>query len=172
MPEYPQRPYVIVSGDLHCDARVEAPSWIDSSVLQSSTGWWTAVVGVPAMTAQGVTSQRRVLCRCLPDSNVRGANMELVWGRQDPGGPHVGPMNFAIWAALLNKTNGAAGVWWFGVEYTVMAGMDLSCWIAHPMSNITWIRWSNLRSCPTSKVMKWHLSRTTLFHNCQGLETL
>ena len=19
------------------------------------------------------------------------------WGRQDPGGPHVGPMNFAIW---------------------------------------------------------------------------
>ena len=20
-----------------------------------------------------------------------------IWGRQDPGGPHVGPMNFAIW---------------------------------------------------------------------------
>ena len=23
--------------------------------------------------------------------------MGLTWGRQDPGGPHVGPMNFAIW---------------------------------------------------------------------------
>ena len=33
----------------------------------------------------------------LPDSKVRGANMGPIWGRQDPGGPHVGPMNFAIW---------------------------------------------------------------------------
>ena len=23
--------------------------------------------------------------------------MESIWGRQDPGGPHAGPMNFAIW---------------------------------------------------------------------------
>ena len=23
--------------------------------------------------------------------------MGLIWGRQDPGGPHVGPMNFVIW---------------------------------------------------------------------------
>ena len=35
----------------------------------------------------------------IPDSNVRGANMGPIWGRQDPGGPHVGPMNFAIWDA-------------------------------------------------------------------------
>ena len=25
--------------------------------------------------------------------------MGLIWGRQDPVGPHVGPMNFAIWDA-------------------------------------------------------------------------
>ena len=31
-----------------------------------------------------------------PDSKVNGANMGPIWGRQDPGGPHVGPMNFAI----------------------------------------------------------------------------
>ena len=23
--------------------------------------------------------------------------MGPIWGRQDPGGPHVGPMNFVIW---------------------------------------------------------------------------
>ena len=23
--------------------------------------------------------------------------MGPIWGRQDPGGPHVGPMNLAIW---------------------------------------------------------------------------
>ena len=36
----------------------------------------------------------------VPDSKVRGANMGPIWGRQDPGGPHVGPMNFAIWFAI------------------------------------------------------------------------
>ena len=35
-----------------------------------------------------------------PDSKVHGANMGPIWGRQDPGGPHVGPMNFVIWAGL------------------------------------------------------------------------
>ena len=33
-----------------------------------------------------------------PDSKAHGANMGPIWGRQDPGGPHVGPMNIAIWA--------------------------------------------------------------------------
>ena len=32
-----------------------------------------------------------------PDSKVHGANMGPIWGRHDPGGPHVGPMNFVIW---------------------------------------------------------------------------
>ena len=38
-----------------------------------------------------------------PDSKVHGANMGPIWGRQDPGGPHIGPMDFVIWedAALL-----------------------------------------------------------------------
>ena len=31
-----------------------------------------------------------------PDSKVHGANMGPIWGRQDPDGPHVGPMNFVI----------------------------------------------------------------------------
>ena len=31
-----------------------------------------------------------------PDSKVHGAGMGSIWGRQDPGGPHVGPMDFAI----------------------------------------------------------------------------
>ena len=35
-----------------------------------------------------------------PDSKVRGANIGPIWGRQDPDGPHVGPMNFALWEVL------------------------------------------------------------------------
>ena len=33
-------------------------------------------------------------------NKVYGANMGPTWGRQDPGGPHVGHMNFAIWVYL------------------------------------------------------------------------
>ena len=39
-----------------------------------------------------------------PDSKVHGANMGPTWGQQDPGGPHVGPMNFAIWELLYMYT--------------------------------------------------------------------
>ena len=38
------------------------------------------------------------------DSKVHGANMGPIWGRQDPGGSHVGPMNFAIWVAICMHT--------------------------------------------------------------------
>ena len=27
--------------------------------------------------------------------------MGPIWGRQDPGGPHVGPINFAIWDDII-----------------------------------------------------------------------
>ena len=37
------------------------------------------------------------------DSKVHGAIMGPTWGRQDPGGPHVGPMNFAIWAVMMQS---------------------------------------------------------------------
>ena len=34
-----------------------------------------------------------------PDSKVHEANIGPIWGRQDPDGPHVGPMDFVIWDA-------------------------------------------------------------------------
>ena len=38
-----------------------------------------------------------------PDDKVHGASMGPIWGRQDTGGPHVGPMNFAIWRGLVTS---------------------------------------------------------------------
>ena len=35
----------------------------------------------------------------IPDSKVHGANMGPIWGRQNPGGPHVGPL-MAHWTLL------------------------------------------------------------------------
>ena len=43
-----------------------------------------------------------------PDSKVHGANMGPILGRQDPGGPHVGPMNFAIWDILALTLNSSS----------------------------------------------------------------
>ena len=39
----------------------------------------------------------------IPGNKVHGANMGPIWGRQDQGGPHVGPMNFAIWDDFVTK---------------------------------------------------------------------
>ena len=39
------------------------------------------------------------------DSKGHGANMGHIWGRQDPGGLHVVPMNFAIWEAYWTVVN-------------------------------------------------------------------
>ena len=49
--------------------------------------------------------------RC-PDSKVHGANMGPVWGRQDPGGPHVGPLNFIIWVIFTADVDYIAMSFW------------------------------------------------------------
>ena len=57
-----------------------------------------------------ITKFRTLRC---PDSKVHGVNMGPIWGRQDPGGPHVGPMNFAIWVgpALEMLTHILSSLW-------------------------------------------------------------
>ena len=42
----------------------------------------------------------------ISDSKVHGANMGPIWGRQDSGGPHDGPMNFAMWDLISFEANG------------------------------------------------------------------
>ena len=36
-----------------------------------------------------------------PGSKVHVPNMGPIWGREDPGGPHVGPIHLAIWGILV-----------------------------------------------------------------------
>ena len=45
----------------------------------------------------------------ISDSKVHGANMGPTWGRQDPGGPHVGHMNLAIWDVYVQHRNTSCG---------------------------------------------------------------
>ena len=64
------------------------------------------------------------------DSKVHGANMGPIWGRQDPGGPHVGPMNFAIWGIFfcislrsIDRADLVVHVW-RNVSYVQLIYMD------------------------------------------------
>ena len=47
-----------------------------------------------------------------PDSKVHGANMGPTWGRQDPGGPHVGHQILAFWV----KPMSCPLRWWFHAD--------------------------------------------------------
>ena len=46
----------------------------------------------------------KIVLRPFPDSKIHGANVGPTWGHQDPGGPHVGHMNLAIWVIYFNIT--------------------------------------------------------------------
>ena len=48
--------------------------------------------------SQVTAPRENITCIILiPRSKIHGATIGPIWGRQDPGGPHAGPMNFAIW---------------------------------------------------------------------------
>ena len=52
-----------------------------------------------------------------PDSKVHGANMGPIWGRRDPGGPHVGTMNFAIWGGYQKSH---VFLWFFPTHFRLV----------------------------------------------------
>ena len=64
-----------------------------------------------------------------PDSKVHGANMGPIWGRQDPGGPHVGPMNLALWEVCQVYM----GIWEEATNIMVFGpvGIRRFCWASH-----------------------------------------
>ena len=74
----------------------------------------------------------KVLCDN-PDSKVHGANMGPIWARQDPGGPDVGPMSFAIWevVAALSRNSSVfivrrAGLLWSQQDFEWLWSVPLS----------------------------------------------
>ena len=47
-----------------------------------------------------VLTRRNEQCKRYWQQTINNPHMGSIWGRQDPGGPHVGPINFAIWELL------------------------------------------------------------------------
>ena len=75
----------------------------------------------------------------IPDSKVHGANMGAIWGRQDPGGPHVGPMNFVIWDPIIEISSQCLArviVWkaWIHCMFSIFQKILTENWIIHSMN--------------------------------------
>ena len=70
-----------------------------------------------------------------PESKVHGANMGPIWGRQDPVGPHVGFMNFAIWE-VSDIFDSVLSVKYtsISVELNSNKGVVISCVIYHTLN--------------------------------------
>ena len=92
--------------DLHLNKRFSKPSWGWRFETPSHPLWRhsNGVLDTPRETHKSSlplcyllskTPNKRPMSKH-PDSKVHGTNMGPIWGRQDPDGPHVGPMNFAI----------------------------------------------------------------------------
>ena len=67
--------------------------------------------------------------------------MGHTWGRQDPGGPHVGPMNFALWdvserLSLITRNGDWRHLWlWLYIFPFIKIMMLIRCYIkAHVMA--------------------------------------
>ena len=72
------------------------------------------IANVQSWHQYGIQGHDALLCPygfTFPDSKSHEANVGPIWGRQDPGGPHVGPMNFAIWVLLKDYILPGALIW-------------------------------------------------------------
>ena len=96
-----------------------------------------------------------------PDSKVHGAKMGPIWDRQHPGGPHVGPMNLAIWeAAILPPSFSIIPLVLCNhkdVPVSMKQPWETSLNISHQPSgdsyNITKSKWITTKPCA---YMMWH----------------
>ena len=81
-------PYIWPAGHVKKSALTNTSfntAFFQSSRSSEDDGWWSFI-------------------RAL-DIKVRVPNTGPIWGRQDPGGPHVGPMDFAIRAVRPEDNN-------------------------------------------------------------------
>ena len=93
-----------------------------------------------------------------PESKVHEANMGPIWGRQDPGGPHVGPMNFVIWdfintqqfSRFISASNNHLHPFWIPC--------DLSQPLMKPAWNCIILQWTSEKVVVATTLIDWHYS--------------
>ena len=69
------------------------PLFIDTHTYRGSN----QLLQCSSLLTYGTIHLPCMMIKRIPDNKVYGASMGPTRGQQDPGGPHVSPMNLAIW---------------------------------------------------------------------------
>ena len=102
-----------------------------------------------------------------PHSKVRGANMGPIWGRQGPGGPHVGPKNLAIWELQLNSLAPGKFEWYF--RYVIFQGiLVIGGWASSCEIALVWtsVDFANDQSMLVQVMAWWHQATSHYLSQC------
>ena len=99
--EFPAQRPVTRSFDVFFDLR------LNKRLSKQSWGWWFETLSIHTHEETWISWCHAV--NTFPDSKVHGANMGPIWGRQDPGGPHVGPMNLLSGLVAVGRLHKAPG---------------------------------------------------------------
>ena len=81
----------------------------------------------------------------IPDSKVHGANMGPIWDQQDPGGTHVGPMNYAIWDCFVHINSLRPRRFELNFRYVIFKLiLMIDGWGASCEFTFRWCHWTSL----------------------------
>ena len=105
-----------------------------------------------------------------PDSKVHEANVGPTRGWQDPGGPHVGPTNFAIWDYTHDcKTAAELRPEFKLTKYTPyldLTGKPWTWWASHGVYLwVMWVKWYTFMYLPNLYKRIIFLMVIHLFHD-------
>ena len=100
--------------------RVYSVVWVYSRVLYHQSCTTVKHGSLDMFRVCSVFSMHEVLYHT-PNSRVHRANIGPTWGRQDPGGPHDGPTNFAFWDVQYKNIHSPHNslIWIFVYKCTV-----------------------------------------------------
>ena len=83
-----------------CSGRIDTVIALKSSATKPCAYFMRDIMFADRLATQEATISA-AMALTYTDSKLHGANMGPIRGRQDPGRPHVGSMNLAIWVHLL-----------------------------------------------------------------------
>ena len=105
----------------------------------------------------------KVSCICIVSGpSLIARFMGPTWGRQDPGGPHVGPMNFAIWDS--STRNHVGQLFQFrSSDFTFTRGRFADrYWLTHWGLMAPWVNNSQGNGLLSDSTKWWHKSMSYL----------
>ena len=105
---------------------IQAPKVVDICGVRTSFSTSTnfTIIALPLWTCfcskMPTVTNLIIGYETVPDSKVHEAYMGPTWGRQDPGGPHVDPMNLAIRGSICERVQSALLFFCFSILFFVI----------------------------------------------------